>query len=78
MTTSQIAPDVYQAARETAVLTDRSDLGTLIFSGETRFDLINRMSTQKVLAMPKGTASVAAIRRAPVAAKVRLIRPSAM
>lgn len=55
MTTSQIAPDVYQAARETAVLTDRSDLGVLIFSGETRFDLINRMSTQKVLAMPKGT-----------------------
>ena len=54
MTTSQINSTVYQAARETAVLTDRSDLGVLIFSGETRFDLINRMSTQKVLTMPKG------------------------
>ncbi|MFZ1395475.1 MAG: glycine cleavage T C-terminal barrel domain-containing protein [Candidatus Promineifilaceae bacterium] len=55
MATSQIDLNVYQAARETAVLTDRSDLGTLIFSGETRFDLINRMSTQKVQAMPAGT-----------------------
>lgn len=54
MTTSQINPAIYQAAHETAVLTDRSDLGMLIFSGETRFDLINRMSTQKVLALPKG------------------------
>ena len=54
MTTSQISPTVYQAARETAVLTDRSDLGMLIFSGATRFDLLNRMSTQKVVAMPKG------------------------
>ena len=55
MTPSQINPTVYQAARETAVFTDRSSLGVLIFSGETRFDLINRMSTQKVLAMPEGT-----------------------
>ena len=39
---------------ETAVLTDRSDLGVLIFSGKTRFDLINRMSTQKVQTMLKG------------------------
>jgi len=54
MTTSQIDPNVYQAARETAVLTDRSNLGTLIISGETRFDLINRMSTQKVPPMNKG------------------------
>ncbi len=54
MTTSQIDLNVYQAARETAVLTDRSDLGVLIFSGETRFDLINRMSTQKVPSMRKG------------------------
>ncbi|WP_420628691.1 YgfZ/GcvT domain-containing protein [Candidatus Leptofilum sp.] len=54
MTTSQIELNVYQAARETAVLTNRSDLGVLIFSGETRFDLINRMSTQKVLTMAKG------------------------
>jgi len=54
MITSQIDPTVYQAARETAVLTDRSNLGTLIISGATRYDLINRMSTQKVLPMPKG------------------------
>lgn len=54
MTPSQINLNIYQAARETAVLTDRSDLGVLIFSGETRFDLLNRMSTQKIHAMPKG------------------------
>jgi aminomethyltransferase len=54
MTTSQIDPSVYQAARQTAVLTNRSDLGTLIISGETRFDLLNRMSTQKVMSMNKG------------------------
>jgi aminomethyltransferase len=54
MTTSQIDSTVYQAARETAVLSDRSDLGTLIISGETRFDLLNRMSTQKIHAMNKG------------------------
>ncbi len=54
MNPTQIDPIVYQAARETAVLTDRSDLGMLIFSGETRFDLINRMSTQKVQKMAKG------------------------
>ena len=54
MTTSQIDPTVYQAACETAVLTNRSDLGMLIISGETRFDLLNRMSTQEVLPMPKG------------------------
>ncbi|MEZ4591805.1 MAG: glycine cleavage T C-terminal barrel domain-containing protein [Chloroflexota bacterium] len=55
MTRSQIDLNVYQAARETAVFTDRSDLGVLIFSGATRFDLINRMSTQKVQALPAGT-----------------------
>ena len=54
MTTSQIDPTVLEAARETAVLTDRSDLGMLIFSGETRFDLLNRMSTQKIISMNKG------------------------
>ena len=54
MTTTQIDPLVYQAAQETAVLTDRSDLGMLIFSGETRFDLLNRMSTQKVASLAKG------------------------
>ena len=58
--TSQISPEVYQAARETAVLTDRSNLGMLVISGETRFDLLNRMSTQKILPMNKreGTATI--------------------
>lgn len=54
MTTSQIDSNVYQSARETAVLTDRSNLGMIIISGETRFDLLNRMSTQKVVPMNKG------------------------
>lgn len=54
MTASQIDPNIHQAAQETAVLTDRSDLGTIIISGETRFDLLNRMSTQKVQSMNKG------------------------
>lgn len=54
MTASQIDPHIHQAARETAVLTDRSDLGTIIISGETRFDLLNRMSTQKVQSMNNG------------------------
>ncbi|MCP4420339.1 MAG: folate-binding protein YgfZ [Chloroflexi bacterium] len=54
MATSQIDSHVYKAARETAVITDRSDLGMLIISGETRFDLLNRMSTQKVDTMSKG------------------------
>ena len=54
MPNSQIDSNVYQAARETAVLTDRSDLGTILISGETRFDLLNRMSTQKVQSMNKG------------------------
>ena len=54
MTTPQINPNVYQAAHETAVLTDRSDLGMLKFTGETRLDLINRMSTQAVLGLNAG------------------------
>ncbi len=54
MATPQIDPLVYKAAQETAVIVDRSDLGMLLISGETRFDLINRMSTQKVQSMSKG------------------------
>jgi aminomethyltransferase len=54
MATSQIDPHIYKAAQETAVLVDRSDQGVLLISGETRFDLINRMSTQKVESMSKG------------------------
>jgi aminomethyltransferase len=44
----------YAAAHETAVLVDRSDLGLLKFSGKTRLDLINRMSTQKVINLGEG------------------------
>ncbi|MCA9875853.1 MAG: hypothetical protein KC441_19410, partial [Anaerolineales bacterium] len=53
-TTSQIDPAVYTAAHETAVLVDRSALGMLKFSGATRLDLINRMSTQAVKTLPAG------------------------
>lgn len=44
----------YQAAHQTAVFTDRSNLGMLKFSGETRLDLINRMSTQAVNGLQSG------------------------
>ena len=54
MTIPQINPNVYQSAHKTAVLTDRSDLGILKFTGETRLDLINRMSTQAVLGLKAG------------------------
>lgn len=55
-----ISPEQYQAAHETAVFTDRSNLGMLKFSGETRLDLIHRMSTQAVndLQSGEGTATV--------------------
>ena len=54
MTTQAIDPTVYQAAHETAVLTNRSELGILKFTGATRLDLINRMSTQAVLGLKNG------------------------
>ncbi|MDX1616459.1 MAG: hypothetical protein R3300_19270 [Candidatus Promineifilaceae bacterium] len=46
--------DAYQAAHEGAVMVDRSALGMLKFVGQTRLDLINRMSTQKVDALEPG------------------------
>lgn len=57
---TQIDPSVYEAAQQTAVIVDRSDLGMLKISGETRLDLINRMSTQAVngLNFGEGTATV--------------------
>lgn len=60
MTNSQIEPQVYQAAQETAVIVDRSQLGMLKLTGETRLDLIHRMSTQAVngLQSGQGTATV--------------------
>ncbi|MFZ0548181.1 MAG: hypothetical protein WAM60_22235 [Candidatus Promineifilaceae bacterium] len=44
----------YKAAHEGAVFVDRSSLGMLKFTGETRLDLINRMSTQNVLGLQNG------------------------
>ena len=51
---SQIDPQVYQAAQETAVIVDRSNLGMLQFTGQTRLDLIHRMSTQAVNNLQSG------------------------
>lgn len=49
-----------EKAYESAVWIDRSDLGMLKFTGETRLDLINRMSTQAVngLGSGEGTATI--------------------
>ena len=44
----------YEAAHDTAVLVDRSDLGLLKFTGQTRLDLLNRMSTQQVIDLKSG------------------------
>jgi tRNA-modifying protein YgfZ len=51
---------VVQAAHETAVLVDRSNLGVLKITGESRLDLIHRMSTQQVngLQSGQGTATI--------------------
>ena len=46
--------NAYQAAHSGAIVVDRSDLGYLRFSGESRLDLLNRMSTQKVDVLKKG------------------------
>jgi aminomethyltransferase len=51
---SQISPEVYKAAHEAAVLVDRSNLGLLKFTGATRLDLLNRMSTQAVNGLKSG------------------------
>lgn len=49
-----------ETAHKEAVWVDRSDLGMLKFTGETRLDLINRMSTQAVngLGSGEGTATI--------------------
>lgn len=54
MTNSQIAPDVYEAAHNTAVIVDRNRLGMLKITGESRLDLIDRMSTQSVKTLQSG------------------------
>ena len=52
--TAQIDQNVYEAAHQSAVWLDRNNLGMLKFSGETRLDLIHRMSTQAVNGMQSG------------------------
>jgi tRNA-modifying protein YgfZ len=44
----------FGAVRAGAILVDRSGLGMLLFSGETRLDLIHRMSTQAVKNLQNG------------------------
>lgn len=51
---SQIDPALYEAAHTTAVFVDRGNLGMLKISGQTRLDLIDRMSTQKVKQLQRG------------------------
>lgn len=52
--TDQTATALYEAAHNAAIVVDRSDLGLLVFSGQTRLDLIDRMSTQKVKQLQPG------------------------
>ena len=51
---TQIDLSVFEAAHQTAVIVDRSDLGMLKITGETRLDLIHRMSTQAVNGLQSG------------------------
>lgn len=51
---AQINPSVYEAAHNSAILVNRSDLGMLKISGDTRLDLIHRMSTQDVKNLQPG------------------------
>lgn len=44
----------YQAAHQSAIAVERGRLGTLKFTGKSRLDLINRMSTQKVIDLQSG------------------------
>jgi folate-binding protein YgfZ len=50
----------YQAAHEAAIMVDRSNLGMLKITGDTRLDLLNRMSTQAVnnLGTGEGAATI--------------------
>ena len=49
------AAAAYQAAHEGAIIVDRSDLGVLRLTGDTRLDLLHRMSTQKLVELPSGS-----------------------
>lgn len=52
--------DAYTSAHNGAIVVDRSELGMLKIRGETRLDLLHRMSTQAVNGLPSrhGTATV--------------------
>lgn len=52
---SQITINVYEAAHNDAILVDRSDLGMIKITGETRLDLLHRMSTQNLNGLQSGT-----------------------
>ncbi|MGH2536172.1 MAG: YgfZ/GcvT domain-containing protein, partial [Candidatus Promineifilaceae bacterium] len=52
--TPTATPQAYQAAHTDAILVDHSRLGVLRFSGRSRLELINRMSTQKVDTLEPG------------------------
>jgi folate-binding Fe-S cluster repair protein YgfZ len=54
MKTAQIDPAVYEAAHKSAIMVDRSNLGVLKFNGDSRLDLIHRMSTQAVKNLKSG------------------------
>lgn len=56
MTEQQVHIDsvIYKAAQRAAVLTDRSNLGMLKITGETRVDLLHRMSTQALNGLKSG------------------------
>lgn len=50
----KLDPSAYEAAYHAAVLVDRSQLGMLKITGETRLDLFHRMSTQAVAGLQSG------------------------
>ena len=51
---SQITQNVYEAAHNDAILVDRSNLGMIKITGETRLDLLHRMSTQNLNGLQSG------------------------
>jgi tRNA-modifying protein YgfZ len=59
----------YRAARQDAVLVDRSDLGRLFVSGNDALDLLHRLTTQDISSLKQGQGTAAAF----VTAKGRLI-----
>jgi len=59
----------YRAARQDAVLADRSDLGRLLVSGKDALDLLHRLTTQDIRSLGPGQGTAAAF----VTAKGRII-----